>query len=343
MLGGDVSLASVPGLGSIFTVTIDPGPLDSVRLLENASEALVAEPDVAVADLSSVRLAARILLAEDSPDNQLLISNFLRKLGAAVEIAGDGRQAVDEALSAETAGAGFDLVLMDMQMPELDGLEATRQLRSRGFARPIIALTANAMGGDQQRCLDAGCSDYASKPIDRRLLVAQIFEQLSRSRPACLSDSTNAIETATLISEPRTFSARPDVAHSADVSGSQEPARAAPIDRQFALSQAGEDRQVLRDVATLIMEHIPKWLTGMRESLVVGDSRTLRRLAHTLKSSADNLGARQGAAAAERLESLAAKENLAEAHQALADLETEMSRLLPAVACLTAELQAAAE
>src|SRR5262249_26396163 len=91
MLGGDVTVASVPGLGSVFTVTIDPGPLEGVRWLENPSEALAAEPEVAVTDLSSVKLAARILLAEDSPGNQVLLSNFLRKLGAEVEIAGDGR------------------------------------------------------------------------------------------------------------------------------------------------------------------------------------------------------------------------------------------------------------
>jgi CheY-like chemotaxis protein/HPt (histidine-containing phosphotransfer) domain-containing protein len=343
LLGGDVALTSLPGQGSVFTVTVDPGPLESVRMLDNPSEAIAAEPEVAVADLSSVRLAARILLAEDSPDNQLLIASFLRNLGAVVEIAPDGRQAVDRALSAEAEGPPFELVLMDMQMPELDGYEATSRLRRHGFARPIIALTANAMGGDQQRCLEAGCSDYASKPIDRRRLVAQILEQLSGSPGTCPQQSRDVTMPAIADSAPPSFSARSvDLPSPANV-GAPDPADADPLDRHVALSRAGGDREILRDVATLVLEHVPKWMAGIRDSLAAGDSRTLRRLAHTLKNSADNLGASQGVAAAARLESLAAKENLAAAPAAVAELEREMSRLLPAVTRLTKELHAAVE
>jgi signal transduction histidine kinase/response regulator RpfG family c-di-GMP phosphodiesterase len=340
MLGGDVSLASVPGLGSVFSVVVDPGPLESVRLLEDASEALAVEPEFAVANLSSVRLTARILLAEDSPDNQVLISNFLRKLGASVEIAADGRQAVEKALTAELAETAFDLVLMDMQMPELDGYGATRQLRKHGFARPIIALTANAMGGDQQRCLEAGCSDYASKPIDRRRLVSQILEQLSRSRPT-LADQTKmpgtvlskemrpereaeAAQCATRADSPA--SSCPPDSHSAD-----------PLDRETALLRTGGDLDMLHDIAELVLEHIPKWMSAMHDSLASGDGRTLQRLAHTLKSSADNVGAGKAVHDAARLEMLASEQNLDEARLALAELDTEISRLLPAVAQLTSD------
>jgi signal transduction histidine kinase/DNA-binding response OmpR family regulator len=338
LLGGDVALSSVPGLGSVFTVTVDPGPLESVRLLDEPSEALAAEPEVAVADLTLVRVAARILLAEDSPDNQLLISNFLRKLGAFVEIASDGRQAVDRALSAEAEGAPFGLVLMDMQMPELDGYEATRELRRAGYAVPIIALTANAMGGDQQRCLEAGCSDYASKPIDRRRLIAQILEQLSKS-PSVRSGQSHDSALATAAgSAPPPFAASTLTGASRANASSSGPAAADPLDRAAALSRAGGDPEILRDVAALVLEHAPGWMAGIRDSLAAGDSRTLRRLAHTLKNSADNVGAGQGVAAAWRLESLAARENLAEARTALPELEREMSRLLPALARLTAEL-----
>jgi signal transduction histidine kinase/DNA-binding response OmpR family regulator len=338
MLGGDVSLASVPGLGSVFTVTINPGPLDSVRMLNNPSEALAAEPEIAVADLASVRLAARILLAEDSPDNQLLISNFLRKLGATVEVAADGRQAVDRALSAESKQAPFDLVLMDMQMPELDGYEATRRLREQGFARPIVALTANAMGGDQQRCLDAGCSDYASKPIDRPRLVAQIIEQLARARGASAREPNVGTGTSGTTSAPPAFAAP---ASAASARSDAAIHAAGTLDREVALSRAGDDAELLREVAALAVEHIPIWMAGIRDSLGAGDSRTLRRLSHTLKNTADNLGAQPTVEAAERLESLAAKENLPEAREAIAALEREVASLLPAVARLTVELQAA--
>jgi signal transduction histidine kinase/DNA-binding NarL/FixJ family response regulator/HPt (histidine-containing phosphotransfer) domain-containing protein len=343
MLGGDVSLASVPGLGSIFTVVVDPGPLESVRMLTDASEALAAEPEFAVVDLSSVRLAARILLAEDSPDNQLLISNFLRKLGAAVEIAADGCQAVDRALAAEAAGVPFDLVLMDMQMPELDGYEATRHLRSQDFVRPIIALTANAMGGDQQRCLDAGCSDYASKPIDRRRLVAQILEQLSRSQPGFPGETRTGAEPATREDAAAFESPQSGNAPSTAVSGPQDLFADEPIDRELALFRTGGDSEILGDIAGLVLEHIPKWMTAMHDSLACGDACTLTRLAHTLKSSADNVGAGRGARAAARLEMLAAVQNLEEARLALADLEAEVSRLLPAVGRLKSECHAAVD
>jgi signal transduction histidine kinase/CheY-like chemotaxis protein/HPt (histidine-containing phosphotransfer) domain-containing protein len=340
MLGGDVSLASVPGLGSVFTVTIDPGPLDSVRMLDNPSEALAAEPEVAVADLSSVRLTAHILLAEDSPDNQLLISNFLRKLGATVEVAADGRQAVDRALSAEAKGASFDLVLMDMQMPELDGYEATRQLREQGFTRPIVALTANAMGGDQQRCLDAGCSDYASKPIDRPRLVAQIIEQLARAKGASARGPHVVTGASVAVPAPPAFAAPIGAASSRGDAGPGAVHGAGVLDRDTALSRAGDDPELLREVAALAVEHIPKWMTAIRDTLDAGDSRTLRRLSHTLKNTADNLGAQPTVDAAARLESLAAGENLSEARTALAALEMQVACLVPAVARLTVELQA---
>ncbi len=339
MLGGDVSLASMPGLGSIFTVVVDPGPLESVRMLENATEALADEPEFAVADLSSVRLAGRILLAEDSPDNQVLISSFLRKLGAEVEIAADGLQAVKRTMIARSTDFPFDLILMDMQMPELDGYEATRRLRALACTTPIIALTANAMGGDQQRCLDAGCSDYATKPIDRRRLVAQILEQLSRTDAGINDKSPQSARSATSEPAAQAVAAQRDDAQHPTAFRPLDLADDDPLNREIALSRAGGDPEILRDIAGLILEHIPKWMAAMRDSLASGDGCTLKRLAHTLKSSTDNVGARRGYRAAERLELLAEEATFDQARLALDELEVEMSRLLPAVARLTTELQ----
>jgi len=351
MLGGDVSVASVPGLGSVFTVVVDPGPLDAVRLLENPSEALAGEPEFAVTDLSSVKLSVRILLAEDSPDNQVLISNFLRKLGAEVRIAEDGRKAVDLALAAAQSAAPFDLVLMDMQMPELDGYEASRHLRAHGFTRPIIALTANAMGGDQQKCLDAGCNDYATKPIDRLRLVSQILEHLDRMKNpraavASLPPAVVSVVPAAARVSPVTASVTPPAAVPPRPPAKPipaEPPADGPIDRELALSRTGGDPDILREVAELVLENIPKWLAEMRDSLEMQDWRTLGRLAHTLKSSADNVGARQGVVLAERLERLANEHDLDASQLALAKLEAELARLLPALSRFTSELQAAAD
>lgn len=114
---------------------------------------------------------------------------ILRKAGATVEVADTGRAALEMALSARQAGTSFDVVLMDVQMPEMDGYEATRRLRAAGFAGPIIALTAHALPEDRQRCLDAGCDDYAAKPINRRQLLETVARHTSRWRAARGADS----------------------------------------------------------------------------------------------------------------------------------------------------------
>ncbi|MHB8903301.1 MAG: response regulator [Thermoguttaceae bacterium] len=119
-------------------------------------------------------LHGRILLAEDGPDNQRLITFILEKAGAEVTTVENGQMALEAALAASDAGRPFDLVLMDMQMPIMDGYMATRQLRQRGYAGPVIALTAHAMADDRQKCLQAGCDDYATKPINRQELVEMV-------------------------------------------------------------------------------------------------------------------------------------------------------------------------
>jgi CheY-like chemotaxis protein len=115
-----------------------------------------------------------VLLAEDGPDNQRLIGHFLRSAGAQVTIAENGRIAVELALQAWQHGEPFDVVLMDMQMPEMDGYAATRELRQRGYAGPIIALTAHAMSTDRERCCAAGCDEFETKPVNRDALFAKI-------------------------------------------------------------------------------------------------------------------------------------------------------------------------
>jgi len=119
-------------------------------------------------------MSGKILVAEDNPSNQKLINILLQKMGMEVTLVGDGQAAVEKALS-ET----YDLVLMDMQMPILDGYEATRRLRDKGYKTPIVAITANAMVGDEEKCLEAGCEGYLSKPIDRAKLNEVIAKYIA--------------------------------------------------------------------------------------------------------------------------------------------------------------------
>ena len=124
----------------------------------------------------------RILLAEDSLDIQRLISFLLKKVGAEVMVAQNGSVAVDVALAAQEEGQPFDVILMDMQMPVTDGYKAAALLRRKGYKNPIIALTAHAMTGDRRKCIDAGCDDYAPKPIDRRALIHKVAAWARKAR-----------------------------------------------------------------------------------------------------------------------------------------------------------------
>ena len=129
-------------------------------------------------------LDCRILLVEDDRDHQPLLSLMLRKAGSEVSVADDGQAGLDLARAARDAGAPFDLIVMDLQMPVLDGLAATRELRADGFTNPIIALTARALSTDRQRCFAAGCDDFLSKPVTRADLVRLLAAHLRRFRTA---------------------------------------------------------------------------------------------------------------------------------------------------------------
>ena len=171
MLGGDLRVRSLPGEGSTFTLTIDVGSLAGVRLLDRPPEVRAAaeRPEPSADERQALR--GRILLAEDGLDARRLLARHLRAAGAEVETAENGLVACELALRAAEAGAPYDLILMDMQMPELDGYAAAARLRAAGYRGPIVALTAHAMEDERARCLGAGCDGFAAKPILRRTLI----------------------------------------------------------------------------------------------------------------------------------------------------------------------------
>jgi len=179
MLGGDITVDSRPGRGSTFRVTIAARPLEGVAMLDRPAEAMAARSEApSAAPPEAAKLECRVLLAEDGPDNQRLIEAVLKKAGVDVTVVENGKLAVEAALAARDEGNPFDVILMDMQMPVMDGYEATGLLRQRNYTDPIVALTAHAMASDRDTCLEAGCDDYASKPIDRKTLIETIRRQL---------------------------------------------------------------------------------------------------------------------------------------------------------------------
>ncbi len=184
LLGGTLAVRSALDQGSTFTLTLPALVAEGAALVRSLTE-LASDPRDARAATPGAQGALRgsVLLAEDGPDNQLLLCALLRRLGLEVRVAENGRAAVDLAREAERAGERFDVVLMDMQMPVLDGYQATTELRLGGYEGPIVALTAHAMVGERERCLAAGCDDYVSKPVERALLTRAIARRLPGAVP----------------------------------------------------------------------------------------------------------------------------------------------------------------
>jgi len=194
LLGGQITVASRAGQGSTFSLTVPTGSLDGVPLIEQFEDESSPEPaDDSPPPAPAKRVLAncRVLLAEDGADNQRLISFFLAKAGAEVTVVENGQLAVERALfthegcgKRQTDPPGpFDVILMDMQMPVLDGYGAAARIREEGCNIPIVALTANTMQGDREKCLAAGCNDYLAKPIDRQMLIDTVVKHFSRHEP----------------------------------------------------------------------------------------------------------------------------------------------------------------
>ncbi len=173
LLGGTLALTSEPGEGSVFSLVIPTGMcVTGQPFLKHDKACYQGVNESSKAD--ATMFSGRVLVAEDVEGNQILMKLMLSKLGVEVVITQDGNQALQKALSQP-----FDLILMDMQMPNMNGYEATRALKEQGYKTPIVALTANAMKGDDQKCMEAGCDDYLAKPIDRRELPRILAKYLA--------------------------------------------------------------------------------------------------------------------------------------------------------------------
>lgn len=193
MLGGDIFVTSEHNKGSKFSAAIRTGSLEGVELIQELQQLNEQkkqeqeETQCAFPRFNESTLQGRkILLAEDGPDNQKLIAFILKKAGAEVTVAENGEIARQKAVEAMETGIHYDVILMDMQMPILDGYEATRKIREHGYPGPIISLTANAMEGDREKCIDAGCNDHLTKPIERNNLIGTVATICSAESVASL-------------------------------------------------------------------------------------------------------------------------------------------------------------
>jgi PAS domain S-box-containing protein len=250
------------------------------------------------------RRGMRLLVAEDNPVNQKLVRRVLERHGHEVCVVGNGREAVEAVRQQQ-----FDAVLMDIEMPEMDGFEALAALRAAEFGSgarlPVIAMTAHAMLGDRERCLAAGFNSYVPKPLDPRALLRAMEEFRGRA---------------------------PEIASSL--------AAAPAFDLAQALERVEGDEKLLREMAELFLDGCEKLMSDAREALRLGDAHQLERAAHTLKSSVGNFAALAARKAAEDLESLARQGDLARVEPAWNRLEDELQRLQRALADLGEEARA---
>jgi len=251
-LGGTITVDSSPGRGSTFSLEIQTGVLTNVRLLSRCTESTydVESGEYIPAKTYAPGSQGRVLVAEDGQDNRNLIAYLLRREGYTVEFAENGRLAVQTASDSEKLGRPYDLVIMDMQMPEMDGYTATSKLRSMGYPRPIVALTANAMRTDREKCLAAGCTDYLSKPVDRRMLV-QCIQRHTKKAPAGAAGATRPE------SPPGTTASAPRGSESTFEEGM------AQLRQEF-------------------VQNLPSYMSDLKKAVAAGDEAAARRVLHQL-------------------------------------------------------------
>jgi signal transduction histidine kinase/CheY-like chemotaxis protein/HPt (histidine-containing phosphotransfer) domain-containing protein len=285
-LDGELTVRSLPGEGSTFTVTIPTGDLSGVNLLESPGEVICEDQNAARWTPSAgVLQGVKILLAEDSIDNQDLLRTVLGKAGAEVQVVENGILAVQRATA-----VAFDVVLMDMNMPEMDGYEATRRLRDDGYRRPILALTANAMSGDSELCLAAGCNAHLAKPIDRKQLIETVAHYaMSKDAPA----------DAPVV--------RPSGAETSGLGGG--------ITSQFA------NDPELTEILPGFIERLPGQVDALCAALAEEKLEDAERTAHRLKGSGGSYGYPALTEAAKSLEAAAKARDVGEATAALAGVK----------------------
>ncbi|HVS70775.1 MAG TPA: ATP-binding protein [Phycisphaerae bacterium] len=268
MLGGELTASSVQGKGSTFRLTLPVSTAGDTAITPAGD---LPRTLVTPAPAPIQRLALSLLLAEDGPENREVLSLQLERAGCKVATAPDGQAALEAALGAARAGHPYDVILMDMQMPVMDGYTATSRLRAAGYTGKIVALTAHAMREDREKCLQAGCDDYAPKPVDMPALLGLL---------AAVTGFCGGAQAASI------GGGSPGASERGGVNGSSED-------------------PVLRDLTAKFLESLPEKIQAMQASLEAGRLDELAAHAHRLAGAGGSYGFPAVTEAARRVESAA--------------------------------------
>jgi signal transduction histidine kinase/DNA-binding response OmpR family regulator len=343
----DIETARQVGVSAYFSKPLRQADLVTVletlkegKPLSSLQEASSSSPRTAQSEVSKKpQFRARILLTEDNPVNQEVAISMLQLLGCDVTIAQNGREAVQA-----SEHESYDLILMDCQMPEMDGFEATRLIRERestidypqstGVHIPIIALTANAMEKDRQQCLDAGMDDYLSKPFSQERLIAVLTRYLTEHTEATKLDPA---PTDTANHPPQESVVLNNDALTVTTSEQETPSLLDPNAlKQIRALQRPNAPNVVHKIINSYLKDAPQLLEAARQAIANNDSSTLYRSAHSLKSTSASLGANTLAGLCKELETIGRANTTDNAETLLSTIEQEYTQVQEA---LQAELQ----
>jgi CheY-like chemotaxis protein len=307
LMHGEIGVTSAVGQGTLFWFT--------ARF--KVTEPSIASDEKQIVDASlrpeelldgSLSWPIDVLLAEDNPINQQVTRRLLETFDCRVSVAANGRQAL-EALRRTS----YTLILLDCQMPEMDGFTATRAIRQREESTsahiPIIALTAHAMRGDRERCLAAGMDAYLSKPLQAH----QLFEAIERLALPATRDRVEGAD------------------------GSEREPAGVVFDQQVALARVEGDQELLQEIVGLFLVETPVLQSVIRESIARQDGKALEQAAHSVKGAMSSFGAQAAHEAALKLEVMGREGDLTQAALACAELEREIAHLTQALAVYRGE------
>jgi len=318
LIGGSISLTSEPGKGSIFSLII-PASVDV------ESQSLITELEKGstsrgkISENADIKLSGKILVAEDDRVNQKVLLSMLEKAGLQTTIANDGKEAVGKATS-----ESFDVILMDIHMPNMNGYEATIALREKGFTIPILALTASVLRGEVDKCLEVGCDEHLCKPIDRPKLLQTLSKYLSSGKDAISGE----VETAKAqIDELRELISEPTSQEGLATGASGNLSFENIIDWHGLVERLG-DEELIKEIVLIFLTDTKERIEMLTEAMKACDTKGIKLYAHALKGAVANVGAKRLSNIAYRLECTGREENMVSATPLFDELKAESEKVV---------------